>query len=153
MNKTPPSLSAPVPAAERAWRMEETLADLEAGAAEILAGWPRLLRLLMQLFQMLRDAADKLAVVQDLAPVSDEAVAVVGGQDRAPERARAAGKRRVRARRVVQPVATRVVVAKFVRAVLRHADRLREQWRGSVEAFFLQNALWTQGKTASISLR
>lgn len=55
--------------------MEGTLESLEAGIAEAFAGWPRLLRLLMQLFAMLRERMDRVGLPQEVAPVVGDVAA------------------------------------------------------------------------------
>lgn len=73
MNATSSSFNEPLPAAERAMRMEESLDSLEALVTTQLSGVPLLVRLLMQFFAMLRAALDKLAEgnVMRVAPAAD----------------------------------------------------------------------------------
>ena len=113
MNMYTPS-NALGPAAEKAERMEAGLVSLQAGLAEVFAGFPLLLNLLMRLFALLRAAAERLAA-NDVAPLVEN---VAAAQLPAVKPAvRSVGKRRAtcKARRVVRAASpTRVRVGRRV---------------------------------------
>ena len=85
-----PSLSEPVPAAQRAQQMGETLESLEGLAKTHFSRIPLLLHALMRFFAMLRSAMEKLAqqaadqaLVVDAEPdaaVSGQALEAVGAE-------------------------------------------------------------------------
>ena len=107
--------NALVPAAEKAEQREAGLESLQAGLAEVFAGFPLLLNLLMRLFALLRAAAARRAQ-DDVAPAV-EAVMVVAPSPVVKQAVRSVAKRRAarKARRVARVLcATRVPVGRRV---------------------------------------
>ena len=78
MNFPSPPIHSPVPAAERVRRMGAALGDFQVGAERAFGGVPGLMRLLAQVFALLRAALERLAVGDLASAVVVDGVAVSG---------------------------------------------------------------------------
>lgn len=156
-----PSFHATTPAAEQAMRTEETLDSLRAAVAEIFAGMPVLLGLLMRLFAMLRDAAGRVApavVVPETAvpdtELPDTDAANIGYRTRAVSGVRASGGRpsAVQVRKMTDLASVAAVRPRaWFRAATAHAKCHDDAVQP--DRNFHQKSDLRTGKIMSISLR
>ena len=163
MNNISSPSRATGPAAEPAMRMEETLDALQASVAEIFAGIPVLVRLLMRLFAMLRDAAARVGSsgvapeieLPEIVSANVHAACVTARKcDVRGSRAPARGTVAVVARTNVLGPAASAMIHDFEQVLppLRAGDLPRVDPRRIPEKSF-KNAILRTEKTMPISLR